>query len=557
MARPRPKAALSPLLALLLLLPAGAAVANGTKAEEPAKPAQPQLTPQQQAANDLLERYRLEARVRKEQQLFLAAQHLKVGKAHFEIGDWKAALPHFQKAVELDPANPEALDYLARTRGMLGLKEGPGKVIDDYIDQRTVAIEMRKLELANTFAQGKALYGKGQYAEALELFIRTKALAEYLAPLVEAGKTAAEADAYKQKAESAIRRQRGEAEKQRLERAKEQTEELRKDRQSLLDGRQRARLEQARSLFEQHRYDQARKACDALLRDEPSNGAALALRETAFQAARNEAIDRVLATRRAEVDRHFDEVAALAAPQNELVHMPLDRFEEVRRRKVKPLFASDQKPPEAWEGRVREALDRKVSFDFVETPLQDVIGFLGTVADVSMIVDTEALKGEALNVTLRVNDMRLGAALNWICKLVGLKYALRNEAIFVSKPERIYDEVVLRMFDVTDLTMEIRNFKGRQRALATDSGWGDESGGGGAAIEDFFPPEDEQEDKGFSGETLIEFIKQLISPGKWGDEKAEPVGLREDGVDGKGRELVDVIGIVVGGRTFMAVKTKE
>ena len=153
------------------------------------------------------------------------------------------------------------------------------------------------------------------------------------------------------------------------------------------------------------------------------------------------------------------------------------------------------------------------------------IAFVSSLADVTIVLDTEAIKDEPHSVTLRVNDMRLQSALNWVLKLVALKYTLKDEAIFVSKAERIHDKPVLRMYDVTDLTIDIKNFQGRQQALASDSGYastGSSFGGGGGndtMAEDFFgdDEEDEEEDK-LTGETLVEFIKKTIAPGTWSDD---------------------------------------
>ena len=88
---------------------------------------------------------------------------------------------------------------------------------------------------------------------------------------------------------------------------------------------------------------------------------------------------------------------------------------------------------EGWERRVKEALNKTVSFDFVETPFQDVIAFLSSLADVTMVLDMEALRGGPHSVTLRVSDMRLESALKWVLRIVGLSYALEDEAILISR----------------------------------------------------------------------------------------------------------------------------
>jgi len=89
-----------------------------------------------------------------------------------------------------------------------------------------------------------------------------------------------------------------------------------------------------------------------------------------------------------------------------------------------------------WEGRIREAMNKRISFDFVETPLQDVVSFISQLADLTIVLDTEALRDKPRRVTLKVHDMRLEAALGWVVRLCGLGSALRDEAVFISTPER-------------------------------------------------------------------------------------------------------------------------
>jgi hypothetical protein len=123
------------------------------------------------------------------------------------------------------------------------------------------------------------------------------------------------------------------------------------------------------------------------------------------------------------------------------------------------------------------------------------------------------------------------------------------------------------MYNVTDLTLEIPNFKGNQRALATDTGFG--KGEQGDFGENFFEkPDDEEEERAITGEELIEFIRRVIAPGTWPDDGEEFRGFigdfdhrdrserhRDDRLDGE--SLVDIIGITIGGQTWLATRTRE
>lgn len=533
---------------------------------EPPKPKVEVRTPEEQAAQDLLDRLARDVAIQDAQRRFQAEQHVKTGKALFELQDWERARRHFEKAVDLNPLHREAQEGLRKSRSMLGLKQGRfGSAIGELHDQIRVGSHMKRIELINKFDEAKSLYEQGRFREAIDAFTRVKALAEYLAPMLEVGKTAEESAALQHKAREALDQQRREDGKARMEKALRESRGVRDERERTLATRNSARLEQARSLVEQRRYDPARELCDAILRDDPNLGAATDLREKAVAAGQDALIDRAVLARKMETDRLWRGTEAWTAPQTELVSMPREIFEAVRGRRVPVVFGGGATEPEAWEKAVREKLSsQKISFDFVETPLPDVLAFLSSLTDVTIVLDQKAVQADMPAITLRVNDMTLERALNWICKLVSLKYALRNEAIFVAQPGELFDRTVLRMYDVSDLTVEITNFAGRQQALATGEGRGGGQGGGDDLGRDFFPDADDKEgeDK-LTGEKLIEFIRQMIAPGTWREDGRGGPGVIEDpfsllGDDRlRGKELADVIGFAVGGHQWVGIRTRE
>ncbi len=515
-----------------LLAPAALAAQKGAGKKE-GEEAAPALTPEQQAAQTYLSRYKKEMAVDLQMKAHQAAQHLRVGKDQFDMQDFKGALKHFEKAIELDPTNQAVQQLLKKTRSMLNLSDRRfGDWAAEYARHRAIALEVHKTELLNMFASAKELYAKQRYSEAVEAFTRVGARAKYLSAFADTGKIAEESEAVIQKSLAGIEEKRRTKEDLARKEAIRRGEILRDRRKNLFNERTQARLNQARVLFENHRYEDCQKVAEQILRDDPTNGSAETLRQSAVAAARDRDLGRAVKARRVETDRHWQQTRAWSVPQYDLVYMPREKFEEVRSRSVESAIGGKIAEPAEWENRIKDAMGKKISFDFVETPLQDVISFISSLVDVTIILDTEAIRDEAPSVTLKVTDMRLESALNWVLKLVGLKYTLKNEAIFISKPDRIFDKPVLRMYDVTDLTIDIKNFQGRQQALASDGGYsstgssgsGGGSGGGGSSGssigEDFFGDEDENEEEDrLTGETLVEFIKRTIAPGTWADDE--------------------------------------
>jgi len=116
-------------------------------------------------------------------------------------------------------------------------------------------------------------------------------------------------------------------------------------------------------------------------------------------------------------------LAAESAPAKDAPHEPKQAPEKAG-------------PPVAWEKLIEEKLNKKISFDFVETPLQDVVAFVSSLSDITIVLDPQAVKGKAPAVTLRVQDMRLGSALQWVCKLAGLTCVPLDGALFVTTAAR-------------------------------------------------------------------------------------------------------------------------
>jgi len=83
-----------------------------------------------------------------------------------------------------------------------------------------------------------------------------------------------------------------------------------------------------------------------------------------------------------------------------------------------------------------DRLAKKITFDFVTTPLPDVLNFLSSLLDLAIVFDAKLMK-DAPVLTLRVIEMRLDRSLSWIGLVTGLSTVWRDGALFVSSRERI------------------------------------------------------------------------------------------------------------------------
>jgi hypothetical protein len=91
---------------------------------------------------------------------------------------------------------------------------------------------------------------------------------------------------------------------------------------------------------------------------------------------------------------------------------------------------------ELWRRRTNEALRKKVTFDFVETPFQDVATFLSSLVDVTIVLDPKGVRNDT-SITLRVSEMPLQDAWTQACKLAGVVHTVMDEALFVTTAARM------------------------------------------------------------------------------------------------------------------------
>ncbi|MBN1807709.1 MAG: STN domain-containing protein [Planctomycetes bacterium] len=134
------------------------------------------------------------------------------------------------------------------------------------------------------------------------------------------------------------------------------------------------------------------------------------------------------------------------------------RRKRILEREIAPDYA--QPADEAWREDIKKHLTKKVSFEFVQTPLTECIQFLQNLVKVSVVVDPRSLEeiGGDVPVTLRVVDMPLNTALEWVTRLAGLDYSITNGAIFISTPGNLQGKPYLVVYDVRDLVNHGRRY---------------------------------------------------------------------------------------------------
>lgn len=101
------------------------------------------------------------------------------------------------------------------------------------------------------------------------------------------------------------------------------------------------------------------------------------------------------------------------------------------------------------EEKVMAALDRRISFDFHETPLREVAQLLGRQLAVPVVLDRRAA-AEEITATARCRDERGEAVLDLLARQYDLDWSIQNEGIFLAMED--VAPRFTRTYDVRDLT---------------------------------------------------------------------------------------------------------
>ena len=107
-----------------------------------------------------------------------------------------------------------------------------------------------------------------------------------------------------------------------------------------------------------------------------------------------------------------------------------------------------------WKVAMRKALERKISFEFVDTPFVDTIAFLKSLTKVNFIIDPKVVANNPPAISLKVSDMNTELALKWILRLADLEYDLRNQAVYITSKGNLAQAVELSLYDIGDLTAD-------------------------------------------------------------------------------------------------------
>lgn len=444
-----------------------------------------------------------------------ARNYLKIARGQYESLRLEVAKENLKLALRYDPEMKEAVKLLEQVQGLLG--ERPDRVrtfFESALKEQKIKVQQRKIEMENLIAKGRELLDKGEFREALDKFEASLQIHRWMPYQMEFPEIKREAQKLYDETKKKAAREAIEDRKRRQEKAqKEAIVRLVKERdfeQARIEGLF-DRLKNA--YYNKSDFELARKLADEILSIDVNNKLAWEWKHDAIakKHAQNEAKMRL---KDAEEMKNLEEhIHASLIPQTRLIEYPDNWLETVKNRTA-PTVGFEEKPE--WKRNIMAQMERKVTFDFLETPLEQVVQFLQRVTGITIVLDPAALVDDMgtpvpRNVTLRVDNMRFSSALNWILRLTDLRMSLRDEAIYMGK--EVDTEAILRIYDVRDLTIQPADMPGPDIQLVSgepDISIGSIGGDmGGVEVAD-----------------LIDLIKSSVAPEIWLSDDSR-VGIEE------------------------------
>ena len=407
-------------------------------------------------------------------------------------------------AVDWQKQNPKYRTALDSAQAIAGISRDPRTVqINRTADELNVRQQQLRVEASAKKDEGSRALETGDYAEAERCFSLALTRLESL-PYADQSREVEERSVEKLMVIARERR-----EKQEITDAAARNDQARDRKQDLRDkglkmerDRIDAMLKRAQKARERREYDDAILLCQLILKINRAEERADSL---LIKCQR----ERHLYTRQITADRWDEEHKLLSEsirtamlPQLELITYSPE-WNEINARRSAPTRGLAEQT-EAWRAEIENQLDQEVTLDFQDSELVDVVAFLQQTTKVNIILDPKVVAAGTPPVPLRVEAMKLRNVFEFIMKLTGLTYTLRDEALFITNAEGVRGDVFMKLYDIRDLTHAMTNFPGPELAIP-------EPGGNGSKL---LPPIAASEAPPAVDE-FITIIKAVVSPATW------------------------------------------
>lgn len=180
-----------------------------------------------------------------------------------------------------------------------------------------------------------------------------------------------------------------------------------------------------------------------------------------------------------------------------------------------PAAAQDDSSDEAKKRIVEKLNSMRVTLDFTNQSLDDVVNYLRDYSGINMHIDSEVrtkFSEDQLKITIKVKDLLLKSALKLVLSGKDLGAVLKEGILTITTKEKSTAAKITRVYDVRDLLFKITDFPGPKVELANPSG--------GAALTGATFALDEGQPGPITEDFITEIVKSNTGDGSWEDGSA-------------------------------------
>ena len=326
------------------------------------------------------------------------------GKEFYIQGKYAEAKKEFQKVLTVDSSHTWARRYIEEMEEETKALKAEAK--EKLAEQISEAVRAREREFMRHYGAGKAYYDERKYFEAIEEFQK----AEEILPR---NRLSEETRSYIEKAQRNLRR------------AKKETRQA--GIQSL--------IAEGQTYYYAGEYDKAEETWEKILIIDPYSRAATALIEKAniaiWQSEKREV----------EARKRMEEKARLLDVERSYLSGPYKaRVSEKPELDIMVSTVAGGRTPEEASLVLGAKAKQKVTLDFKEADLRDVIKQLHDWTGINIVLDESILEGVEPTLTIYLTDVSFLEALEYVIKAKGLAYRVEKGVIFISTPEKLEND---------------------------------------------------------------------------------------------------------------------
>ncbi|NUN47481.1 MAG: hypothetical protein HUU15_01460 [Candidatus Brocadiae bacterium] len=462
---------------------------------------------------DVLRRLEEEMKLGEQERKALAEGYAEAGKRAYQALEFEKARDQFQRAVELDRGNADHQQWLDRTRQELS-QHVPGfdrAVMEDLARKLTARQQQAVIEITNHLNSGNRSMDQKEFQRAIDSYTAVIEQIQWfpyhldldaMKKQAEDGLVrarAAKADADRRKSLETVENAKAESEARRVEERARRAETISK------------LFNESQEEFERERFGIAEALCDKILFLDPNNDDAADLKEIAAMARHKQTDKRLLEDLKREWKWQMQAIDEKTIGQARVVEFPDQEIwvDDISKRIPRGIQRQEEKASESERRTIAAMTSIRISLNFTETALPEVVSFMQEVTQLNIMIDRRAIDDpESKTVTFRVDELAFDQALDLILKMSDLAYRVDEGVIVITSKEAIAKETVLELYDVQDLTVKITNFKAPEISL--ESAGAADDGPIGIGVSG-----GEEEGTAIPGEDLKLLISQNIAPGTW------------------------------------------